>query len=115
MYKSLHKHVKVCVTWDGYGCHGVGWGREPAYREPLCGVHLDHAPQQVLAVGGDEVGHVEHTQLHLLQKVPQVVVVERQGALGGRGGRAGEEDRGGQWGRREGGKGEERGRERGSR
>ena len=62
------------------------------HGEPLGGVHLDHAPQKVLAVGGDEVGHVEDPQLHLLQKVPQVVVVERQGPLG----RGGEEEEGGE-------------------
>ena len=52
------------------------------HSEPLGGIHLDHSPQEVLAVGGDEVGHVEDPQLHLLQEVPQVVVVERQGPLG---------------------------------
>lgn len=58
-----------------------------AYCEPLAGVHFDHPPQEVLTVWGDEVRHVEDAQLHLLQEVPQVVVVEGEGALGQAGGR----------------------------
>lgn len=52
-----------------------------AYREPLGSVHFNHAAQKVLTVRRDEVRHVENSQLHLLQQIPQVVVVERQGAL----------------------------------
>lgn len=51
------------------------------YRQPLGGVHLDHTAQQVLTVWRDEVWHMENSQLHLLQEVPQVVVVERQSPL----------------------------------
>lgn len=51
------------------------------YRESLSGIHLDHAPKEVLTVWGDEVGHVENTQLHFLQQVSQVVIVKWQGAL----------------------------------
>lgn len=51
------------------------------YRQPLGGVHLDHTAQQVLTVGRDEVWHMENSQLHLLQEVPQVVVVEWQSPL----------------------------------
>lgn len=29
------------------------------------------------------MGHVEHSTLHLLQQLPQVVVIERQGTLQG--------------------------------
>lgn len=52
-----------------------------AYREPLGGVHFNHTAQQILTVWRDEVRHVENSQLHLLQKVPQVVIVKRQSAL----------------------------------
>lgn len=45
-----------------------GVSRAP-YREPLFGVDLDHALEQRLAVRGDEVGHVEHPALHLLQEL----------------------------------------------
>lgn len=40
-----------------------------SYREPLLRVDLDHALEQGLAVRGDEVGHVEHPALHLLQEL----------------------------------------------
>ena len=49
-----------------------------SYRQPLGGVHFNHPTQEVLTVGRDEVGHVEDPQLHLLQEVPQVIVVEGQ-------------------------------------
>lgn len=52
-----------------------------SYRQPLGGIHFDHPTEEALAFGGDEVRHVENPQLHLLQQVPQVVVVERQSAL----------------------------------
>lgn len=50
-------------------------------RESFGRVHFDHSPQQVLAVRRDKVRHMEDSQLHLLQQVPQVVVVERQSTL----------------------------------
>lgn len=52
-----------------------------AYREPLGSVHFNHAAQQVLTVRRDEVRHVENSQLHLLQQIPQVVIIERQSTL----------------------------------
>lgn len=52
-----------------------------SYREPLLRVDLNHALEQRLAVWGDEVGHVEHPTLHLLQELAQIVVVKRQGTL----------------------------------
>lgn len=52
-----------------------------SHREPLLWVDLDHPPEQGLAVRRDEVGHVEDPALHFLQQLPQVVVVEGQGAL----------------------------------
>ena len=51
------------------------------HREAPGRVHLDHAAQQALAVGWDEVRHVENTPLHLLQQLPQVVVVKGQSPL----------------------------------
>ena len=51
------------------------------YRESLVRADLNHAPEQRLAVGGDEVGHVEHPTLHLLQQLAQVVMVKRQRPL----------------------------------
>lgn len=60
----------------------TGAPRPPrTYREAPRRVHLDHAAQQALAVGRDEVRHVEHAALHLLQQLPQVVVVEGQRPL----------------------------------
>lgn len=53
----------------------------PTYREPLLWVDLDHALEQRLAVGRDEWGHMEHPTLHLLQQLPQVVMVEWQRTL----------------------------------
>lgn len=50
-------------------------------RQPLGGVHFDHSSQKVLTVWRDEVRHVENSQLHLLQKVPQVVIIKWQRAL----------------------------------
>lgn len=42
------------------------------------------------------MGHVKHSQLHLLQEIPQVVVIKRQGALqGGRQSEKEGEDTGG--------------------
>ena len=40
-----------------------------SYREPLFRVDLDHALEQGLAVRGDEVWHVKHPALHLLQEL----------------------------------------------
>lgn len=51
------------------------------HRESFFRVDLDHAPQQSLAVRWDEMGHVEHSTLHLFQQLPQVIVVEGQCAL----------------------------------
>lgn len=51
------------------------------HREAPGRVHLDHAAQQALAVGRDKVRHMEHAPLHLLQQLPQVVVVEGQSPL----------------------------------
>lgn len=50
-------------------------------RESFGRVDFDHSPQQVLAVRRDKVRHVEHSQLHLLQQIPQVVVIEGQSPL----------------------------------
>lgn len=77
------------------------------HREAPRRVHLDHAAQQALAVGRDEVRHVEHAPLHLLQQLPQVVVVEGQRPLragprhrgAGRRGRGGDGGAGGRAGR----------------
>lgn len=55
----------------------------PPYRETFRGIHFNHPPQKVLTVGRDKMGHVEHSTLHLLQQLPQVVVIERQGTLQG--------------------------------
>lgn len=70
--------------WRG-GAHRRSPGRSalPAgtHREAPRRVHLDHAAQQALAVGRDEVRHVKHAPLHLLQQLPQVVVVEGQRPL----------------------------------
>ena len=80
---------------------GVSWGKTLAlacsaarpgggdlwlwtYREPLAGVHFNHSAQKILTVWRDEVRHVENSQLHLLQKIPQVVVIKRESALDGR-------------------------------
>lgn len=52
-----------------------------SYSEPLAGVHFNHATQKVLTVWWNEVRHVEHSQLHLLQEIPQVVIIKRQSAL----------------------------------
>lgn len=62
---------------------GGGGSSDPSgtHREAPGGVHLDHAAQQALAVGRDEVRHVKHASLHLLQQLPQVVVVEGQRPL----------------------------------
>lgn len=60
---------------------GASSGGGGTHREAPRGVHLDHAAQQALAVGRDEVRHVEHAPLHLLQQLPQVVVVEGQRPL----------------------------------
>ena len=62
---------------------GVGGSSDPSgtHREAPGSVHLNHAAQQALAVGRDEVRHVEHASLHLLQQLPQVVVVEGQRPL----------------------------------
>lgn len=43
----------------------------------LGGRHLDHGAQELLTLRGHEVGNVEHAALHLLQELPEVVVVER--------------------------------------
>ena len=51
------------------------------HRETFARIHLDHASQQSLAVGRNEVRNVELTPLHLLQQLSQVVVVERQRPL----------------------------------
>lgn len=40
-----------------------------SYREPLFGVDLNHALKQGLTVWWDEVRHVEHPALHLLQEL----------------------------------------------
>lgn len=50
------------------------------YRESGLGVDVDHASEQALAVGWDEVRDVEGAALHLLQQLAQVVVVEGQRA-----------------------------------
>ena len=41
---------------------------------------LNHSPEQVLAVGRNEVRNVEDAALNLLQKLSQIVVVKREGA-----------------------------------
>lgn len=65
-------------TLEGVQCEPRAlWTHRQAPRR----VHLDHAAQQALAVGRDEVRHVEHAPLHLLQQLPQVVVVEGQRPL----------------------------------
>lgn len=58
-----------------------GEGGSVTHREPLAGVDLDHPSKKVLTVWRDEVRHVENSQLHFLQQIPQVVIVEGQGAL----------------------------------
>lgn len=50
-------------------------------RETFGGIHLDHPPQEVLAVWRNEMGHVKDPELHFLQQVPQVVIVEWQSTL----------------------------------
>lgn len=50
-------------------------------RQSFSCIHFDHSPQKVLAVRRDKVRHMEHSQLHLLQQIPQVVVIERQSTL----------------------------------
>lgn len=55
----------------------------PSYRETFRGIHFNHPPQKVLTVRGDKMWHVEHSTFHLLQQLPQVVVIERQGTLHG--------------------------------
>lgn len=69
------------------------------HREAPRRVHFDHTAQQALAVGRDEVRHVEHAPFHLLQQLPQVVVVEGQRPLPvGDGVTAGRRDRVGRGG-----------------
>lgn len=46
--------------------------------DSLRGVHLDHRPEQCLAVGGHKVRNVEDPLFHLLQQISEIVVVERQ-------------------------------------
>lgn len=78
--------VLCCAAVRSWG--QVRWGEARwvevcavAYCEPFVGVHLNHPAQKVLTVWRDKVGHVENSQLHLLQKIPQVVVIKRQSAL----------------------------------
>lgn len=60
-----------------------GLQQMPSYRETFRGIHFNHPPQEVLTVRGDKMWHVEHSTLHLLQQLPQVVVIEWQGTLQG--------------------------------
>lgn len=53
------------------------------YRETFRGIHFNHPPQEVLTVRRDKMWHVEHSTFHLLQQLPQVVVIEWQGTLQG--------------------------------
>lgn len=83
---------EVAWRWNLYpwGPLSLDWKCRPAPSDPLCArthrqaprrIHFDHATQQALAVRRDEVRHVEHSPLHLLQQLPQVVIVEGQRPL----------------------------------
>lgn len=50
-------------------------------RESLGGIHLDHPPQEVLAVWRNKMGHMKNPQLHFLQQVPQVIIIKWQSTL----------------------------------
>ncbi len=86
MYKLSIQDHPFCISVLVYVSHPIQANQRESliavlpHRESFFRVDLDHAPQQSLAVG-DEMGHVEHSTLHLLQQLPQVIVVEGQRAL----------------------------------
>lgn len=73
MHKGLASH--------GHSSSEQSRGVDRTHREAPGGIDLDHAAQETLAVRRDEVWHVEHTALDLLQQLPQVVVIEGQSPL----------------------------------
>ena len=50
-------------------------------REAFFRVSVDHASEQLLTVVRHEGGNLEPARLHLLQQLPQIVIIERKRAL----------------------------------
>lgn len=73
MHRGLASH--------GHSSSEQSRGVDRTHRETPSCVHLNHAAQETLAVRWDEVWHVEHTALDLLQQLPQVVIIEGQSPL----------------------------------
>lgn len=47
-----------------------------AYRQAFLRVDLNHATEESLTIWRNEVRHVKHSTLHLLQQLTQVIVVK---------------------------------------